>query len=84
MKKKPGVALVIGMGPKREGDAGLGETMKDEADESEGMEHSEDQLTMAEEMISAMKAGDSKLLLDAVHGLFRSYEMQPHEEGGEY
>ena len=34
---------------------------------------SDEQVEMAEELISAVKSGDSAAVLDAVHGIFDSY-----------
>ena len=42
--------------------------------EDEGMEeYSEEQHEMAEELISAVKGGDSEAVLDAIHGIYNSY-----------
>lgn len=72
--KKPSIAVVLGMGKPKSEDG--------ESEESEdSMEYSEDQSMMAEELMDAVKKGDSKLFLEAFHGLFKSYEMTPHEEG---
>lgn len=71
--KKPSLAIVIGMGKKPK----MGES---DADESEGMEYSEEQTMMAEELIDAVKSGDAKALLEAFHGLFEACEMMSHEE----
>ena len=36
-------------------------------------EYSDDQIAMADELMSAMKAGDSEAVLDAIHGIYMSY-----------
>ena len=51
-------------------------SMEDDRDEyeDEGMEeYSEEQHEMAEELISAVKGGDSEAVLDAIHGIYNSY-----------
>jgi len=79
--KKPSLAIIIGGAkPKPEAEKGLGGELHDEEGESDTMEYSEDQKTMASELMDAVKAGDTTLFLEAFHGLFRSYEMEPHEE----
>ena len=43
-------------------------------DEDEEMEeYSDEQFEMAEELISAVKGGDSEAVLDAIHGIYNSY-----------
>ena len=42
-------------------------------DEEEMEEYSDEQHEMAEELISAVKGGDSEALLDAIHGIYNSY-----------
>ena len=43
-------------------------------DEEEDMEdYSDEQHEMAEELISAVKSGDSESVLDAIHGIYNSY-----------
>ena len=44
---------------------------EDEDDEME--EYSDEQHEMAEELISAVKGGDSEAVLDAIHGIYNSY-----------
>jgi len=36
-------------------------------------EYSEEQFEMADELISAVKSGDSEAVLDAIHGIYNSY-----------
>ena len=45
---------------------------EDYEDEMED-EYSDEQVERAEELISAVKSGDSAAVLDAVHGIFDSY-----------
>tara|TARA_Y100000593_G_C4115504_1_gene240061 strand:- start:144 stop:368 length:225 start_codon:yes stop_codon:yes gene_type:complete len=42
-------------------------------DEEEMEEYSEEQYEMADELISAVKKGDSEAVLDAIHGIYNSY-----------
>jgi len=46
---------------------------KDEDHEEEMEEYSDEQFEMAEELISAVKSGDSEAVLDAIHGIYNSY-----------
>ena len=42
-------------------------------DEEEMEEYSDEQYEMADELISAVKKGDSEAVLDAIHGIYKSY-----------
>ena len=42
-------------------------------DEEEMEDYSDEQHEMAEELISAVKSGDSESVLDAIHGIYNSY-----------
>lgn len=53
---------------------------KPDDEASESPEYSEEQTVMAEELIDAMKAGDAKGVLDAIHGIYQSYSMGMGEE----
>ena len=45
-----------------------------EYEDEEEMEHySDEQYEMADELISAVKKGDSEAVLDAIHGIYNSY-----------
>ena len=44
-----------------------------EDEEEEMEEYSDEQHEMAEELISAVKGGDSEAVLDAIHGIYNSY-----------
>ena len=70
---KDAAIMILGKKGKRnsEPDDMMGE--EDEY-EDEGMEeYSEEQHEMAEELISAVKGGDSEAVLDAIHGIYNSY-----------
>ena len=41
--------------------------------EEEMEDYSDEQHEMAEELISAVKGGDSEAVLDAIHGIYNSY-----------
>ena len=46
----------------------------DEYEEEDEMEeYSEEQFEMADELISAVKSGDSEAVLDSIHGIYNSY-----------
>ena len=49
------------------------DAMDYEDDEEEMEEYSDEQHSMAEELISAVKSGDSEAVLDAIHGIYNSY-----------
>ena len=46
---------------------------EDEYEDEEMEEYSDEQHSMAEELISAVKGGDSEAVLDAIHGIYNSY-----------
>ena len=46
---------------------------EDEYEDEEMEEYSDEQHEMAEELISAVKGGDSEAVLDAIHGIYNSY-----------
>ena len=45
----------------------------DEDEEGDMEDYSDEQHEMAEELISAVKSGDSEAVLDAIHGIYNSY-----------
>ena len=49
---------------------------EDEYEDEEMEEYSEEQHEMAEELISAVKGGDSEAVLDAIHGIYNSYQVE--------
>ena len=49
------------------------EDMEYEDDEDWEEEYSDEQMEMADELISAVKKGDSEAVLDAIHGIYNSY-----------
>jgi|TARA_R110002153_G_scaffold196608_2_gene349987 hypothetical protein len=42
-------------------------------DEEEMEDYSEEQYSMADELITAVKSGNSERVLDAIHGIYNSY-----------
>jgi hypothetical protein len=42
-------------------------------DEEEMEDYSEEQYEMADELITAVKGGNSERVLDAIHGIYNSY-----------
>jgi len=46
---------------------------EDEYEDEEMEDYSDEQHEMAEELISAVKGGDSEAVLDAIHGIYNSY-----------
>ena len=68
--------IILGKG-KSKRDSEPDDMMDDEMgyeDEDEEMEdYSDEQHEMAEELISAVKGGDSEAVLDAIHGIYNSY-----------
>ena len=46
---------------------------EDEYEDEEMEEYSEEQFEMADELISAVKSGDSEAVLDSIHGIYNSY-----------
>lgn len=71
--KKPSLAIVIGMGKKPKMGA------EEEPEDGTEYAYSDDQLAMAKELIAAVKAGEERAVLEALHGLVMSYESS--EEG---
>lgn len=77
-----GTAIMIGMSPgKYKGDEDLpydgdeSEVIEeiDEYPDEDEMGYSDDQFEMADELIRAVKSGNSELVLDAIHGIYNSY-----------
>tara|TARA_R110002020_G_scaffold125350_2_gene282545 strand:- start:508 stop:738 length:231 start_codon:yes stop_codon:yes gene_type:complete len=46
---------------------------EDEYEDEEMEEYSDEQYEMADELISAVKGGNSEAVLDAIHGIYNSY-----------
>ena len=70
---KDAAMIILGKKGKRnsEPDEMMGE--EDEYEDEEMEEYSEEQFEMADELISAVKSGDSEAVLDSIHGIYNSY-----------
>ena len=65
--------IILGKNKKR---SNQDEMMDDEMeydDEEEMEDYSEEQYEMADELITAVKGGNSERVLDAIHGIYNSY-----------
>jgi len=71
---KEAAMIILGSKPKS-GDSGRQDSGADEESmDEEEMEYSEDQLTMASELRSALDGGSDTDILSAIHGIMMSYE----------
>jgi len=68
-------AAMIILGKKGKKHSEPDDDMDDEMgyDDEEMEEYSDEQFEMAEELISAVKSGDSEAVLDSIHGIYNSY-----------
>ena len=64
--------IILGKGKRKRSDDDM-EDMEYEDDEDWEEEYSDEQMEMADELISAVKKGDSEAVLDAIHGIYNSY-----------
>mgnify|MGYP003130520804 CR=1 FL=1 len=64
--------IILGKGKSKRSDDDM-EDMEYEDDEDWEEEYSDEQMEMADELISAVKKGDSEAVLDAIHGIYNSY-----------
>ena len=73
---KDAAMIILGKGKSKrnsEPDDMMDDEMGYEDEEEEMEDYSEEQFEMADELISAVKSGDSEALLDAIHGIYNSY-----------
>ena len=72
---KDAAMIILGKGKsKRNSEPDMMDDEMGYEDEEEEMEeYSDEQHEMAEELISAVKGGDSEAVLDAIHGIYNSY-----------
>ena len=72
---KDAAMIILGKKGKRnsEPDDMMDDDNEDEYEDEEMEEYSEEQFDMADELISAVKSGDSEAVLDAIHGIYNSY-----------
>ena len=65
--------IILGKGKSKTHSDDDMEDMEYEDDEDWEEEYSDEQMEMADELISAVKKGDSEAVLDAIHGIYNSY-----------
>tara|TARA_R110002167_G_scaffold107998_2_gene276007 strand:+ start:241 stop:471 length:231 start_codon:yes stop_codon:yes gene_type:complete len=66
--------IILGKNKKRSHQDEMMDDGMDYDDEDEEMEdYSEEQYEMADELITAVKGGNSERVLDAIHGIYNSY-----------
>lgn len=65
--------IILGKGKSKKRSDDDMEDMEYEDDEDWEEEYSDEQMEMADELISAVKKGDSEAVLDAIHGIYNSY-----------
>jgi hypothetical protein len=65
--------IILGKGKSKKHSDDDMEDMEYEDDEDWEEEYSDEQMEMADELISAVKKGDSEAVLDAIHGIYNSY-----------
>ncbi len=74
MKGGKDTAMIIlgkGKSKKHSDDDDMEDMEYEDEEEMEG--YSDEQYEMADELISAVKKGDSEAVLDAIHGIYNSY-----------
>ena len=70
---KDAAMIILGKKGKRNSEPDDIMDEEDEYEEEEMEEYSEEQFEMADELISAVKSGDSEAVLDSIHGIYNSY-----------
>jgi len=65
--------IILGKNKKRSHQDDMLEDEMDYDDEEEMEDYSEEQYEMADELITAVKGGNSERVLDAIHGIYNSY-----------
>ena len=70
---KDAAMIILGKKGKRNSEPDDMMDDEDEYEEEEMEEYSEEQFEMADELISAVKSGDSEAVLDSIHGIYNSY-----------
>ena len=65
--------IILGKGKSKKHSDDDMEDKEYEDDEDWEEEYSDEQMEMADELISAVKKGDSEAVLDAIHGIYNSY-----------
>ena len=70
---KDAAIMMLGKSKAKRSEPDMMDDEMDYEDEEEMEEYSDEQHEMAEELISAVKGGDSEAVLDAIHGIYNSY-----------
>ena len=70
---KDAAMIILGKKGKRNSEPDDMMDEEDEYEDEEMEEYSEEQFEMADELISAVKSGDSEAVLDSIHGIYNSY-----------
>ena len=70
---KDAAMIILGKKGKRNSEPDDMMDDEDEYEDEEMEEYSEEQFEMADELISAVKSGDSEAVLDSIHGIYNSY-----------
>ena len=70
---KDAAMIILGKGKSKRNSEPDDMGEEDEYEDEEMEEYSDEQHEMAEELISAVKGGDSEAVLDAIHGIYNSY-----------
>ena len=65
--------IILGKNKKRSNQDEMMDDEMEYSDEEEMEDYSEEQYSMADELITAVKGGNSERVLDAIHGIYNSY-----------
>jgi len=65
--------IILGKNKKRSNQDEMMDDDMEYDDEEEMEDYSEEQYSMADELITAVKGGNSERVLDAIHGIYNSY-----------
>ena len=65
--------IILGKNKKRSHQDEMTDDEMEYDDEEEMEDYSEEQYEMADELITAVKGGNSERVLDAIHGIYNSY-----------
>ena len=70
---KDAAMIILGKGKGKRNSEPYDDMDEDEYEDEEMEEYSDEQYEMADELISAVKGGNSEAVLDAIHGIYNSY-----------
>jgi len=65
--------IILGKNKKRSNQDEMMDDEMEYEDEEEMEDYSDEQYEMADELITAVKGGNSERVLDAIHGIYNSY-----------